>query len=65
MAEAATQIRHVNIAAGQRGRSENNRGMLVIALLETAWQRSEAFRIVVRTDMRTGLLIVNTVEENW
>ena len=45
MAEAATQIRHVNIAAGQRGRSENNRGMLVIALLETAWQRSEAFAI--------------------
>ena len=37
--------RNVDIASGQRGRSENHRGMLVVALLETAGQRAEAFAV--------------------
>lgn len=45
MTEATTQIRHVDVATGQRSRSENHRGMLVVALLETARQRTEAFTI--------------------
>ena len=45
MAEPTTQVRHVNVASGQRGRSENHGGMLVVALPETARQRAQALAV--------------------
>ena len=45
MVEPTTQVRHVDVASGQRGRSEDHGGMLVVALPETARQRAQALAV--------------------